>query len=108
MRIAGQAKLQLDKCVEICYSISYQKSFNSEVKLMEHYNKHEHGQGMVEYGLIIGLIAVIVIAIFVALGPQIKTIFQGKSTTSVEQTTNGTSTTTGTTTQTATGTATAQ
>ncbi|MFH1097760.1 MAG: Flp family type IVb pilin [Candidatus Desantisbacteria bacterium] len=75
---------------------------------MERQNKHEHGQGMVEYGLIIGLIAVIVIAIFVALGPQIKTIFMGKSATSVEQATNGTETTTEMATQTAIGTATAQ
>lgn len=37
----------------------------------------ERGQGMVEYGLIIGLIAVIVVAIFIALGPQIKSLFQG-------------------------------
>ncbi len=35
----------------------------------------ERGQGMVEYGLIIGLIAIIVIAVFVALGPQIKNMF---------------------------------
>ena len=39
--------------------------------------KNEKGQGMVEYGLIIGLIAVIVVAIFIALGPQIKSLFQG-------------------------------
>lgn len=39
--------------------------------------KDEKGQGMVEYGLIIGLIAVIVVAIFIALGPQIKKLFQG-------------------------------
>ena len=38
--------------------------------------KDERGQGMVEYGLIIGLIAIIVIAVFVALGPQIKNMFQ--------------------------------
>ncbi|MEW6607530.1 MAG: Flp family type IVb pilin [bacterium] len=37
----------------------------------------ERGQGMVEYGLIIGLIAVIVVAIFIALGPQIKKLFEG-------------------------------
>lgn len=39
--------------------------------------KNEKGQGMVEYGLIIGLIAVIVVAIFIALGPQIKKLFEG-------------------------------
>lgn len=36
----------------------------------------ERGQGMVEYGLIVGLIAIIVIAVFVALGPQITDMFQ--------------------------------
>lgn len=36
----------------------------------------ERGQGMVEYGLIVGLIAIIVIAVFVALGPQITEMFQ--------------------------------
>ncbi|MFB6346377.1 MAG: Flp family type IVb pilin [bacterium] len=35
----------------------------------------ESGQGMVEYGLIVGLIAIIVIAVFVALGPQIRNMF---------------------------------
>lgn len=35
----------------------------------------EDGQGMVEYGLIVGLIAIIVIAVFVALGPQIQSMF---------------------------------
>ncbi len=37
---------------------------------------HEEGQGMVEYGLIVGLIAIIVIAVFVALGPQITALFE--------------------------------
>lgn len=39
--------------------------------------KGEKGQGIVEYGLIIGLIAVIIVAIFIALGPQIKKLFEG-------------------------------
>lgn len=42
---------------------------------MKSFLKDERGQGMVEYGLIIGLIAIIVIAVFVALGPQIKNMF---------------------------------
>lgn len=37
----------------------------------------ESGQGMVEYGLIIGLIAIIVIAVFVALGGPLRQMFQG-------------------------------
>jgi len=36
----------------------------------------ESGQGMVEYGLIIGLIAIIVIAVFVALGGPLKDMFE--------------------------------
>lgn len=35
----------------------------------------ETGQGMVEYGLIIGLIAIIVIAVFVALGGPLRDMF---------------------------------
>lgn len=37
--------------------------------------KDEEGQGMVEYGLIIGLIAVVVIVALAALGPKIKEKF---------------------------------
>ncbi len=37
--------------------------------------KDEDGQGMVEYGLIIGLIAVIIVAAFFILGPKIKGLF---------------------------------
>lgn len=33
------------------------------------------GQGMIEYGLIIALVAVVVIATLVLLGPQIKNLF---------------------------------
>jgi len=38
--------------------------------------KQEKGQGMVEYALLIGLIAVVVIAVLVLLGPQIARMFQ--------------------------------
>ena len=37
----------------------------------------ENGQGMVEYGLILALIAVVVIVALTALGPKIKGIFNG-------------------------------
>ncbi len=37
--------------------------------------KDEEGQGMVEYGLIIALIAIVVIVALVALGPKIREIF---------------------------------
>ena len=43
--------------------------------------KDEDGQGMVEYGLIIGLIAVAAIVVLGLLGTKIKTLFS-----SVEQT----------------------
>ncbi len=39
----------------------------------------EEGQGLVEYGLIIFLVAVVVIAILVLLGPQIGSIFSSIS-----------------------------
>ncbi|MSQ10724.1 MAG: Flp family type IVb pilin [Dehalococcoidia bacterium] len=35
----------------------------------------EEGQGLVEYGLIIFLVAIVIIAILVLLGPQIGSIF---------------------------------
>ena len=37
--------------------------------------KDEEGPGMVEYGLIIGLIAIVVIVALVALGPKIRDMF---------------------------------
>lgn len=36
----------------------------------------DRGQGMIEYGLIIALVAVVVIATLVLLGPQIAAFFQ--------------------------------
>ena len=38
--------------------------------------KDEEGQGMVEYGLIIGLIAIVVIGALTVLGPQIAGLFE--------------------------------
>ncbi|SHI95851.1 pilus assembly protein Flp/PilA [Clostridium cavendishii DSM 21758] len=38
--------------------------------------KNEKGQGMVEYALLIGLVAVVVIAVLVLLGPAISAKFQ--------------------------------
>ena len=37
--------------------------------------KAQHGQGLVEYSLIIALVAIVVIAILVLMGPQIGQIF---------------------------------
>ena len=39
----------------------------------------EEGQGMVEYGLIIALVAIVVIAALVILGPKIALIFNKAS-----------------------------
>lgn len=40
----------------------------------------ESGQGMVEYGLILGLIAVAAIAALILLGPKISAIFESANT----------------------------
>ena len=37
--------------------------------------RNEEGQGMVEYGLIIGLIAIVVIVALLALGPKVADLF---------------------------------
>ena len=42
---------------------------------MKNFFKDESGQGMVEYGLIIALIAIAVIGALTALGPAVKGIF---------------------------------
>ena len=39
------------------------------------YISHEQGQGLVEYALILVLVAVVVIAILTLLGPQIANMF---------------------------------
>lgn len=41
--------------------------------------RDEEGQGMVEYGLIIALVAIVVIAALVILGPRIASIFNQAS-----------------------------
>ena len=40
----------------------------------------ERGQGMVEYGIILGLISVIAIVAILALGPRIRAFFEGANT----------------------------
>jgi pilus assembly protein Flp/PilA len=39
--------------------------------------RRQSGQGMVEYGLIIALVAVVAIAGLIILGPQISSMFSG-------------------------------
>ena len=47
---------------------------------MKNFFKNESGQGMVEYGLIIALIAIAVIAALQLLGPAVKGIFDNATT----------------------------
>lgn len=46
-------------------------------KFMNWLKNEESGQGMVEYGLIIALIAAVVIGAIALLGPKITTLFNG-------------------------------
>jgi len=48
-------------------------------KLFKKNNEKEEGQGLVEYALILFLVAVVVIAILVLLGPQIGSVFSAVS-----------------------------
>lgn len=43
--------------------------------MLEHLFSRERGQGLVEYALIIALVAVVVIGILILLGPAIGSIF---------------------------------
>ncbi|MCI5997605.1 MAG: Flp family type IVb pilin [Peptoniphilaceae bacterium] len=45
-------------------------------KFMNWFTKEESGQGMVEYGLIIALVSIVVIAILTTVGTNLKAIFQ--------------------------------
>ncbi len=46
-------------------------------KLINWFKNEESGQGMVEYGLIIALIAAVVIVAFAVLKPKIEELFGG-------------------------------
>lgn len=46
------------------------------MKMLSRLWKDESGQGMVEYGLIIALVAVAVIAVLTLMGGQLKDFFQ--------------------------------
>lgn len=47
--------------------------------MLRKFFKDESGQGMVEYALIIALIAIVVIAVLAALGGSITDVFKGSS-----------------------------
>jgi pilus assembly protein Flp/PilA len=50
------------------------------MNLMKRLCKEEEGQGMVEYGLILALVAIVVIAALTLLGPKIANMFNKVST----------------------------
>lgn len=45
--------------------------------MLRKFFKNEDGQGMVEYGLILGLIAIAAVAAIALLGPKIRDLFYG-------------------------------
>ena len=45
--------------------------------IRSYFPEREEGQGMVEYGLIIALVAVVAIAGLIILGPKIASLFTG-------------------------------
>jgi pilus assembly protein Flp/PilA len=49
-------------------------------KLVNRFRREEEGQAMVEYGLLVGLIAVVVAIAAVAVGTEISTVFQNIAT----------------------------
>lgn len=51
------------------------KGWNEMRKMMNWLKNEESGQGMVEYALIIALIAIVVVAALVILGPKIANMF---------------------------------
>jgi pilus assembly protein Flp/PilA len=56
------------------YISTLQNLYRREVRTML-YQPREEGQGLVEYALILVLVAIVVIAILTLLGPQIANIF---------------------------------
>lgn len=46
------------------------------VALITHHSDDERGQTLVEYGLLLALIAIVVIAVLIILGPTVSGIFQ--------------------------------
>lgn len=47
--------------------------------MLQHTSGRSRGQGLVEYALIIALVAIVVIGTLILLGPQIASIFQNIS-----------------------------
>jgi pilus assembly protein Flp/PilA len=57
------------------YILSKEKTMLDFKKLFKKSEEKEEGQGLVEYALILFLVAVVVIAILILLGPQIGSVF---------------------------------
>jgi pilus assembly protein Flp/PilA len=49
--------------------------YNLKALIRKLTKKSEHGQGLVEYAMILFLVVVVVVAILVVLGPQVAGIF---------------------------------
>jgi pilus assembly protein Flp/PilA len=56
--------------MEVITVLDFKKLFQKNIELEE-----EEGQGLVEYALILFLVAVVVIAILLVLGPKVGSIF---------------------------------
>ena len=65
---------RIDKFFGISRRVKIIFIFKEDLEMMK-FLKDENGQGMVEYGLIIGLIAVGVIAALGILGPKVASLF---------------------------------
>jgi pilus assembly protein Flp/PilA len=66
-----------------CYQSTEAKSPPSGQKecihMLKRLLREEEGQGMVEYGLIIALVAIVVIVVLTTMGNKLKSTFQGVS-----------------------------
>jgi pilus assembly protein Flp/PilA len=60
--------------IDILLTTKWSRTDKKEVKVML-FTPKERGQGMVEYALIIVLIAIVVIIVLTVLGSQISTVF---------------------------------
>lgn len=47
---------------------------------MDQENRSNHGQGLVEYALILGLVVIIVVVVLAILGPQVGNMFSAVTT----------------------------
>lgn len=48
---------------------------NTYIAYFETYLSNKKGQGMVEYALLLGLIAIVVVAVLLLFGPQVAALF---------------------------------